>query len=126
VSFLLRWLGLDARKKPVGLHPHRDVELAVGYDGAYARVLEAIELALGANVTLGDKRSGRIEAAFGIVGGERIACSLRPVDRTRTAVRIEAIFPAAAEVPERSRAADALADYLSRAVEPAAMRSNPA
>lgn len=112
--FLMKWLGLGKPAPAVGLRPHRDVDLAVDCDTAYARVLSAIELTLGANVTIDDRRAGFIEAAFGVVNSERVRCSFDRVDESHTHVRIEAFFPAGAAVQSSSRAVDALADTLQR------------
>ncbi|HEY1978343.1 MAG TPA: hypothetical protein VGG89_17450 [Candidatus Baltobacteraceae bacterium] len=110
--FLIRWLGLGKPAPGIGLRPHRDVELNLDYDSAYARVLSAVELTLGANVTIDDRRGGFLEAAFGLVNNERVRCSFDRVDASHTRVRIEAFFPAGAMVQSRSRAVDALADAL--------------
>jgi hypothetical protein len=112
--FLLRWLGFGKPAPAIGLRPHRDVELPVDYDAAYARVLSAVELTLGANVTIDDRRAGFLEAAFGVVNSERVRCSFERIDAACTRVRIEAFFPAGANVQSRSRAVDALADTLER------------
>jgi hypothetical protein len=118
MSFILRWLGLSAPKSPVGLHPRRDVELALGYDDARARVIAAVERTLGATISAGDSDSGRIEARFGLVNNERIVCTLHRLDDARTGVRVEAYFPVGTLVPVRSLAVDALADALSATVSP--------
>jgi len=111
---ILRWLGLGKPRPSVGLRPHRDVELPLDFDAAYARVLCAIELTLGANVTIDDRPTGLLEAAFGLVNSERVRCTFERVDGSHTRVGIEAIFPAGADVQSRSRAVDALADTLER------------
>ena len=113
MSFIARWLNLAKDRRRVGLRPHSDVVLAAGYDAAYDSVLSAIELALGAYVAIDDRRGGLIEAAFGLVNNERVRCTLSRIDDSNTSVRIEAFFPAGASVRERSRAVDALADYLA-------------
>jgi hypothetical protein len=114
VGFILKWLGFGKPAPTISLRPHRDVELAIDYDTAYARVLSAVELTLGANVTIDDRRTGFLEAAFGLVNNERVRCSFERVDASHTRVRIEAFFPAGAAVQSRSRAVDALADTLER------------
>lgn len=114
MSFILTWLGLRRSAPSVGLRPHRDVELPVDYDAAYASVLSAIELTLGANVTIDDRRAGFIEAAFGLVNSERVRCTFERVGASHTRVRVEAFFPAGAMVQSHSRAVDALADTLAR------------
>jgi hypothetical protein len=112
MSFILRWLGLGKPGGRIGLRPHRDVEIAQPYEAAYDRVLDAMVRVLGANVTLDDRRAGTIEAAFGLVNNERIRCTFSRVESARTPVKIEALFPVGSEIPERSRAVDALADWL--------------
>jgi hypothetical protein len=114
MSFILRWLGFAKPAPAIGLRPHRDVELPVDYDTAYARVQSAVELTLGANVTIDDRRAGFLEAAFGLVNSERVRCSFDRVEESHTRVRIEAFFPAGAAVQPHSRAVDALADTLER------------
>lgn len=114
MTFILKWLGLGKPAPAIGLRPHREVELGVDYDTAYARVLSEIDLTLGANVTIDDRRTGLLEAAFGLVNNERVRCSFERVDASRTRVRVEAFFPAGANVQSRSRAVDALADTLER------------
>jgi hypothetical protein len=114
MSFILRWLGLSAPSSRVGLHPRRDVELALSYDEARARVLAAIERTLGANVSDDDPAGGRIEARFGLVNNERIVCTVERSDDAHAVVRIEAHFPAGTNVPKRSLSVDALADALSQ------------
>jgi len=113
MSFIMRWLGLGKPAPSIGLRPHRDVDLPLDYDAAYARILSAIELTLGASVVIDDRRAGFVEAAFGIVNSERVRCTLERVDASKTHVRIEAFFPAGAMIQSNSRAVDALADSLA-------------
>ncbi len=115
MSFLRKWLKPETSSR-VGLRPHRTIDLALGYDDAYPRVLEAIELVLGANVTIDDRAGRMIEAGFGTVQSERVRVRFDALDAQRTSVRIEAFYPAGREIPERSAAVDALA---------AAIESNP-
>ncbi len=110
MSFIARWLNLVKERKPIGLRPHRVVEIDAGYDDARDRVLRGIEVALGANAIT--DRSEAIEAAFGLVNNERVRCTLERAGETCTRVRVEAYFPAGSSVRERSHAVDVLADYL--------------
>ena len=112
MSFLLKWLRGEEKVTHVGLRPRRDVELPLAFDAAYDRCLEAIELTLGANVMVEDRKSGFIEAAFGLVNNERVRCTLERSSNERTIVRIEAIFPAGSTPPQHSRAVDAMAFAL--------------
>jgi hypothetical protein len=115
MSFLLRWLrpGTTAN---VGLRPHRDVTLALSYDAAYTRVLEVLDGALGANITIDDRRTGLIEGGFGLINSERIRASLERVAESSTLVRIEAFYAAGTPVPEKSRAVEVLADTLEAGI----------
>jgi len=110
LSFIARWLNLAKERKPIGLRPHRNVEIDAGYDEAHDRVLRGIEMALGANVSADG--GGAIEAAFGLVNNERVRCTLERAGEAHTRVRVEAYFPAGSAVREHSRAVDVLADYL--------------
>ncbi|HEY1654137.1 MAG TPA: hypothetical protein VGF86_03380 [Candidatus Tumulicola sp.] len=112
MSFLRRWLDLAKDRKRVGLRPHRDVIVDAPYEAAYDRVLEAAEFVLGASVASRDRGSGTIEASFGLVNSERVRCTLQSIDDRRTAIRVEAFFPAGAAPRERSLAVEALADAL--------------
>ncbi len=114
MSFLARWLGWEKPNPRAGLRPHRELELARGYDETYDRVLAAIDRVLGAHVSVDDRRTGFVEAAFGLVNNERLRCTLQAIDSARTAVRVEAFFPAGVAVPERSIAVETLADALLR------------
>jgi hypothetical protein len=112
VSFLARWLGWPKSVARTGLRPHRNLELDASYEVVYDRVLAAIDETLGASVAIDDRGAGLIEAAFGLVNNERVRCHLERLGSARTAVRIEAFFPARTAPPERSRAVDALADAI--------------
>lgn len=117
MSFILKWLRMDLQAH-VGLRPHRDVTLALGYDATYDRVLEAIEETLGAIVTIDDRKTGLIEAGFGIIDSERVRANVvrNAQDDTATQVRIEAFFSARAAIPKTSRYVDALADALEAGI----------
>jgi len=115
MKFLTRWLGLERPGARVGLRPHRDLELALDYAVAYARCRTAIETVLGATVFTDDEKTGFLEAGFGLVNSERLRCTVSRIDDERTAVRIEAFFPAGVDVPATSRNVDALAAALANA-----------
>ncbi|HTU81374.1 MAG TPA: hypothetical protein VMF61_04545 [Candidatus Acidoferrales bacterium] len=112
MSFLARWLGWQKPNPRAGLRPHREIELDAGFDDAYDRVLSAIDRVLGAHVSIDDRRSGFIEAAFGLVNNERLRCTFEAVTPARTSVRVEAFFPAGATVRETSLAVETLAGAL--------------
>ncbi len=117
MSFIWKWLKPQTTAR-VGLRPHRTVALSLGYDAAYERVVTAVEVTLGASITVDDRAGRFIEAAFGLVRSERVRISFDVVDAARTDVRIEAFFPAGMEIPERSAAVEALADALESGVTP--------
>ncbi len=112
MSFLLKWLKPETSAR-ISLRPRKDLTIAKPYGEAYDEVLRAIEVTLGANVSIDDRKGRMIEAAFGLVQNERIRCSFDILSETTTNVRIEALFPAGATIPETSRAVDALAAALS-------------
>ncbi len=100
------------------MRPHRNVELPLAYGEAYDRVLEALDLTLGANISIDDRNGRLIEAGFGLLRSERIRVSFDILDQFRTNVRIEAFYLAGTEIKERSVAVDALADALESGVAP--------
>ena len=111
MSFLLKWLKPQTSAR-IGLRPHRNVEMALPYDEAHDRVLQTVAVTLGANVYVDDRKSGFMEAGFGLVNNERIRVSFERTSPDATRVRIEAYFPAGAKIPEKSAAVDVLADTL--------------
>jgi hypothetical protein len=100
------------------MRPHRNVEVPLGYDEAYSRVLEALDVTLGANISIDDRKGRLIEAGFGLLRSERIRVSFDTLEERRTNVRIEAFYLAGTEIKERSAAVDALADALESGVAP--------
>lgn len=111
MSFLLKWLKPETSHK-ISLRPRQDVTLEIAYDDAYANTKTAIEQTLGANVTIDDKSTHLIEASFGLVNSERIRCTFDCKTESTTTIRIEALFPAGANIPKESRAVEALAEAL--------------
>ncbi len=117
MSFFLKWLKPQTSSR-IGLRPHRVVELPLAYEAAYSRVLEAIEVTLGANVYIDDRKGRFIEAGFGLVNNERVRATFESESDSLTRVRIEAYFPAGAKIPEKSSAVDALAKTLETGITP--------
>jgi hypothetical protein len=117
MSFFLKWLKPDTSSR-IGLRPHRVVELPVDYETAYSRVLEAIEVTLGANVYIDDRKGRFIEAGFGLVNNERVRVTFENESESPTRVRVEAYFQAGAKIPEKSAAVDALANALEAGITP--------
>jgi hypothetical protein len=117
MSFLLKWLRPQTSAR-IRLRPHRTVEVAAGFDEAYDRVLDAMRVRLGANVSVDDRAGRFIEAGFGLVNSERLRASFELPEAARTIVRLEAVFAANVVIPERSAALDALADAIEAGVTP--------
>ena len=113
MKFLTRWLGFERPGARVGLRPHRDVEVPLDFTSAYGRCRAALDGVLGASIFVDDEKTGFIEAGFGLVNSERLRCTLSTIDGARTAIRVEAFFPAGVDVPATSRNVDALADALA-------------
>ncbi|MDP9024916.1 MAG: hypothetical protein M3N13_06075 [Candidatus Eremiobacteraeota bacterium] len=111
MSFILKWLRPQTSFR-IGLRPHRTVQLDLGFDAAYERVLAEIEGTLGANVYVDDRAGKIIEAGFGLINNERVRTTLEEIDTTHTAVRIEAFYLPGAAIPEKSSAVEALASAL--------------
>jgi hypothetical protein len=113
LSGLLEVIGLRKRQMPpLGLRPHRQVDLPLGIDAAYERVLDAFTRVLGANVYLDDRTTGTIEGGFGTVNQERVHVTLHAENATQTNILIEALYPAGVQRRPRSAAVDALAEAL--------------
>jgi hypothetical protein len=117
MSFLFKWLKPQTSAR-VGLRPHRDVRLPLDYDAAYARVIQAIEVTLGASVSIDDRQGRLVEGAFGLINNERIRVSFEIVAQNETHLRIEAYYPAGFNIPEKSTAVTVLADALEAGITP--------
>lgn len=98
-------------RKSVALHPSRSVELDLPKDAAFARCKRGIEDVLGGEIR--DERAGEwIEAPFGLIDSERLACTLTTIDPSHTRVTIETRRGARPEAPPSSYVS-ALAKYLT-------------
>lgn len=113
----MKWLRAHTSPR-VGLRPHREVELEMGFDDAYERVRGEIETTLGANIYVDDRSAKLIEAGFGVVNNERIRVTFDRLGGAGTKIYIEACFRPGALVPEKSAAVDALAKALARSTTP--------
>lgn len=90
MSFILRWLGLTI-ERPTGIavRPSRTIEVALPYEAAYDRCLQGLRDVAGANIAAADPAGGTIDASFGLINSERIACTVRRIDADRSQVTIE-------------------------------------
>jgi hypothetical protein len=107
---LSAWLGIDA-PKTAALHPARSVELDLTRDAAQARCRYGIEGVLGGVIR--EERPGAIEATFGLIGSERLTCTIAAMDGGRSRVTIETRHGAQPGNPPPSPYVKALADYLA-------------
>jgi hypothetical protein len=112
---LKQWLGIEPLKPRVGFRPHRTVDVPAPYDVVYDRTHASMVAVLGANVRDADRKTGIIDAEFGMVNSERIRATVERIDDENARVYVEARYPASATPPERSRAVDALAASLMAA-----------
>lgn len=114
MSFLLKWLGLTT-ERPAGIavRPVRAFEVPFGFDAAYGRCVNALEQTVGANLREADAQRGYIEATFGLMFSERIACSLDPLGADRTRVTLESRRIAGSEVPKGSIVLERLEKAIS-------------
>jgi hypothetical protein len=114
VSFLLKWLGLSTgRPSGIAVRPARTFEVPYGFDATYGRCIAALEHAVGANLREVDAQRGYVEATFGLMFSERIACSLERLGPERTRVTLESRRIAANELPKDSLVLQRLAEAIS-------------
>ncbi len=117
MSFLLKWLGLNIeRSSNIGLRPSRTLELELPFEAAFERCIEALENDLGAIVRDRNPQTGSIDASFGLMFSERIACSLTKIDQTHTMIRIESHRSAQIELPKDTQVLDRLTQFLMQSV----------
>lgn len=113
MSFLLKWLGFF-KDRPAGIsvRPSRTFTIHLEYDAAFERCVRGLEDVLGAHVRERDRDSGNIEATFGLMFSERVACSLRRDGGNTTQVTLESRRIAGSELPKRSAVLDRLESWM--------------
>lgn len=87
------------------------MEVDLSTQDAFARCKSGIENVLGGVVT-GERAGEWIEASFGLIDSERLACSFAAADSGRTRVTIETRRGARPDAAP-SRYVSALANYLT-------------
>ena len=117
MSFFLKWLKPETSSR-IGMRPHRTLELAAKFDEAYDRVMRELNRKLGANISVDDRKTGFIEATFGLINSERLRVNVESVDEAHTRVRIEAYYPAGMTIAEKSANVDALANAVEAGIAP--------
>uniref|UniRef100_E6Q4A8 DUF1499 domain-containing protein n=1 Tax=mine drainage metagenome TaxID=410659 RepID=E6Q4A8_9ZZZZ len=113
MSFLLRWLGLDAPLRDARLRPYRRLDC----DGDVAQHLERTRRAmidiLGASITRDEP--DLLEGSIGLVDGERIIVRFEAIDGPRTRISIESVRPLGASPRTNSQYVDRLTEELAKA-----------
>jgi len=112
MSFLLRWLGLDAPLRDARLRPYRRLECpgeaAVHVDRARRAMIDI----LGANITRDEP--DLLEGSIGLVDGERIVVRFETIDATRTRVSIEGVRTLGVSPRTSSPYVERLAEELAK------------
>jgi len=93
------------------LHPSRSIELDLSPEAAQERCRYGIEGVLGGVVR--EERPGTVEATFGLIGSERLTCTIAGIGGGRSRVTIETRRGAQLGNPAPSPYVKALADFLA-------------
>ncbi len=112
MSFLLRWLGLDAPLRDARLRPYRRFESAVDVTVVRERARRAMKDILGATITRDEDEA--LEGAIGLVDGERIFVRFESTGDNRTSVTIESVRPLGVAPRAHSAYVDRLAGELEK------------
>ncbi|MDQ6931207.1 MAG: hypothetical protein M3126_11160 [Candidatus Eremiobacteraeota bacterium] len=113
MSFILKWLGF-LKEKPAGIsvRPSRTFDIDLAYDAAVERCVRGLEDVLGAQVRELDRERGTVEASFGLMFSERVACSLQRAGADATQVTLESRRIAGSELPKNSAVLDRLERWM--------------
>ncbi len=112
MSFLLRWLGLDAPLRDARLRPYRRFECAGATTVHRERARRAMNDVLGATITRDDDDA--LEGSIGLIGGERILVRFEAIGDDRTGITIESVRPLGGAPRTRSPYVERLADELEK------------
>ena len=113
MSFLMKWLGLSIdRSRGISVRPARTFEVDLAYDQAFERAVYGMQEIVGAQVRESDLQRGTVEATFGLMFSERLACSLLRIDDDRTQVSLESRRIAGTELPKDSTVLDRLEVWM--------------
>ncbi len=112
MSFLLRWLGLDAPLRDARLRPYRRFEFADDVAVARTRARRAMSEILGATITREEEEV--LEGSIGLVDGERILVRFESVGDKRTCVTIESVRPLGVAPRTHSAYVERLAEELGK------------
>lgn len=95
------------------MRPSRALTIAVPFDAAFERCLRGLQEIVGAQIRATDKQTGTIEATFGLMFSERLACSVHGIDEHSSHVTIESRRIAGADIPKSSAVLDRLAEWVA-------------
>ncbi|MGC8484054.1 MAG: hypothetical protein ACP5O6_00245 [Candidatus Baltobacteraceae bacterium] len=112
MSFLLRWLGLDAPLRDARLRPYRRFECAGAVALHRERARRALGDVLGATITRDDEDF--LEGSIGLIDGERILVRFESIGEERTCITIESVRPLGVAPRTRSAYVERLADELAK------------
>ena len=112
MSFLLRWLGLDAPLRDARLRPYRRFECAGTVAAHRERARRAMNDILGATITRDDEDA--VEGSIGLIDGERILVRFESIGENRTGIAIESVRPLGVAPRTRSPYVERLADELEK------------
>lgn len=113
MSFLLRWLGLTIdRPEGLSVRPARTLDVPLPFDEAFDRCMSGLRDAVGANIAASDRAAGTIEATFGLINSERIACTVRRDGATQSLVTVESRRIAGAGLSKGSAVLERLAEWI--------------
>ena len=113
MSFLLRWLGLDAPLRDARLHPVRRLECAGAIAVHRARARRAMNDILGATIVRDE--DDLLEGAIGLVDGERVIVRFESLGEDRTGMTVESVRPLGIATRTHSVYVDRLAEELAKA-----------
>lgn len=113
MSFLLRWLGLTIdRPEGLSVRPARTLEVALPFEEAFERCMSGLRDGVGANISACDQEAGTIEAAFGLINSERIACMVRRGGATTSVITIESRRIAGSGLSKSSAVLERLSEWI--------------
>jgi len=114
MSFILRWLGfVSERPSGIAVRPSRTVALEASYDSAFERCIRGLEDVVGAQIRDMDREHGTIDATFGLMFSERVACIVQRIDDGRTQVTLESRRIAGSGLPKDSAVLDRLYEWIT-------------
>lgn len=112
MSFLLRWLGLDAPLRDARLRPYRRLECPGAVATHIDRARRAMTEILGASITRDEPDT--LEGSIGLVDGERIVVRFETIDGSHTRISIESVRPLGASPRTNSPYVERLAAELAK------------